>query len=251
MNATLALADAARRFFIVHAHPEPASFNGAMTREAVLALRAAGHTVDVSDLYAMDFDPVSDRRNFLTVRDPERFRQQDEEEYASECNGYVPELQAEMDKLAGCDMLILQFPLWWLGLPAVLKGWIDRVFAVGRAYGRGRYFDRGVFAGKRAMCAVTVGGPLPAYTDIGVYGPIGSILFPIHHGILGFVGFTVVEPFLVFGPSRMGHEARRACLARYRDRLLGLDGAATLPALKLADYDGLVLKPAFRARPIA
>ena len=42
-----------------------------------------------------------------------------------------------MDKLAWCEVLIFQFPLWWLGLPAILKGWVDRVFAVGRAYGGG------------------------------------------------------------------------------------------------------------------
>src|SRR5215469_18028323 len=76
------------RFFIVHAHHEPTSFNGAMTREAVAALQAAGHEVVVSDLYAMGFDPVSDRRNFVTVANPERLRQQSEEAYASEHDGF-------------------------------------------------------------------------------------------------------------------------------------------------------------------
>src|SRR5262245_30486110 len=63
------------RVFIVHAHPEPQSFNGAMTRNASAVLAAAGHEVVVSDLYRMGFDPVSSRRNFLTVLDPEYFRQ--------------------------------------------------------------------------------------------------------------------------------------------------------------------------------
>lgn len=141
------------RLFIVHAHHEPTSFNGAMTREAVASLSGVGHEVVVSDLYAMGFDPVSDRRNFTTVKDPERLKQQNEESYASEHNGYVAELQSEMDKLVWCDALILQFPLWWLGLPAILKGWVDRVFAVGRAYGGGRYFNRGVLSPRRAMCS--------------------------------------------------------------------------------------------------
>ena len=55
------------RVFIVHAHPEERSFNGAMTRMASETLAAAGHDVLVSDLYRMGFDPVSDRRNFVTV----------------------------------------------------------------------------------------------------------------------------------------------------------------------------------------
>ena len=51
------------RVFIVHAHPEPKSFNGAMTRAASEALREAGHEIEVSDLYAMGFNPVSGRGN--------------------------------------------------------------------------------------------------------------------------------------------------------------------------------------------
>ena len=234
------------RFFIVHAHHEPSSFNGAMTREATACLGAAGHEVVVSDLYAMDFDPVSDRRNFTSVKDPERLKQQSEEAHASECNGYVAELQSEMDKLLWCDALVLQFPLWWLGLPAILKGWVDRVFAVGRAYGGGRYFNRGVLAPRRAMCSVTVGGPADAYSSIGAYGSLEPILLPIHHGILGFVGFTVVEPFVVHAPVRMSPEERARCLGAYRSRLLGFAAAPVRPTLDMADYEGLVLKPSLR-----
>jgi NAD(P)H dehydrogenase (quinone) len=230
------------RVFIVHAHHEPTSFNGAMTLEAMNVLPAAGHSVVVSDLYAMGFDPVSDRRNFVSARDPNRLKQQDEEEFASKHDGYVPELQAEMDKLVWCDVLIFQFPLWWLGMPAMLKGWVDRVFAVGRAYGSGRYFDCGVFTGKRAMCSITVGGLAPVYTEIGIYGSIESILYPIHHGILGFVGFTVIQPFVVYGPSRISHEARTGYLKHYGERLLTLYTAPTVPRPSVTDYEGFVLK---------
>jgi len=236
------------RVFIVHAHHEPSSFNGALTREAVAALTAAGHEVVVSDLYAMGFDPVSDRRNFLTVKDPDRLRQQTEETHASEHNGYVEALQAEMDKLAWCDTLIFQFPLWWFGLPAILKGWVDRVFAVGRAYGGGRWFDRGVFAGKRAMCSVTAGGPAPMFSEHGINGPLTRLLFPILQGILQFVGFTVMEPFIVHAPARLSDEERAGYLARYREHVLSLPSAPVLPGPKTADYDErLVLKTALRS----
>jgi NAD(P)H dehydrogenase (quinone) len=122
------------RVFIVHAHPEPMSFNGALTRTATETLRAHGHEVIVSDLYAADFNPVSDRRNFVTVQDAD----------------FAPEIAAEMEKLFWCDALILQFPLWWFGLPAILQGWADRVFASGgRIYGGGKWYDRGVWASAR------------------------------------------------------------------------------------------------------
>jgi NAD(P)H dehydrogenase (quinone) len=230
------------RILIVHAHHEPASFNGAMTREAREALLAGGHEVIVSDLHAMRFDPVSDRRNFTSCWNAELLKQQDEETLASRVGGYVPELQAEMDKLAWCDALILQFPLWWFGMPAILKGWVDRVFAVGRAYGNRRWFDRGVFAGKLAMCSLTVGGLEEIYSGQGINGPIAGILHPIHHGILAFTGFAVVEPFVVYGPSRMSQQARQACLARYRERVLALPGAPRLATPATADYDERLLR---------
>ncbi|WP_367153848.1 NAD(P)H-dependent oxidoreductase [Mesorhizobium sp.] len=78
------------RIFIVHAHPEPNSFNGALTREAQGALSGAGHEVVVSDLYAMGFNPVSDRRNFTTVRDATYYRQQAEEANAVPTTGLLP-----------------------------------------------------------------------------------------------------------------------------------------------------------------
>jgi NAD(P)H dehydrogenase (quinone) len=237
------------RVFIVHAHHERQSFNGAMTREATTALAAAGHAVIVSDLYAMKFNPVSDRGNFVTVRDPAYLRQQQEEIYAAENNGFAPDIQDEMDKLFWCDALIFQFPLWWFGLPAILKGWVDRVFAMRRIYGGGVYYDRGVFAGKRAMCSVTIGGRATVYSEYGLNGPISTILYPINHGILYFTGFTVIEPFIVHAPARLSHQERKEHLASYRLRVLQLATASTINFPRLVDYDeDAVLKPELRPR---
>jgi NAD(P)H dehydrogenase (quinone) len=237
------------RVFIVHAHPEPKSFNGALTRAATEALTAAGHQVVISDLYAMAFNPVSDRRNFTTTHDPDYYRQQAEEAHAVTHEGLAGDITAELDKLDWCDALILQFPLWWFGLPAILKGWIDRVFVSGgRVYGGGKWYDNGVFAGKRAMCSLTIGGPASMYSEHGLSGPIGSILYPVNHGMLYFTGFTVVEPFLVHSPVRISAEDRAAHLARYRARVLGLATAPVLTYPKLADYDErMVLKAPPRA----
>ena len=139
---------------------------------------------------------------------------------------------------SGCDALILQFPLRWFGLPAILKGWVDRVFAAGgRIYGGGKWYDRGVLAGKRAMCSVTIGGPPPIYSDRGLNGPLAAILFPINPGMLYFTGFTVIEPFLVHAPARLADAERVAHFARYRDRVLALAAAPTIAFPKLADYD--------------
>lgn len=225
------------RVFIVHAHHEPKSFNGAMTETAVAALGAAGHEVILSDLYRMGFDPVSDRRNFTTVKDAAYLRQQAEESFAHQHQGFAPQIATELEKLFWCEALIFQFPLWWFGLPAILKGWVDRVFALGPVYGGGRRYDKGVLAGRRAMCALTTGGAATSYGENGINGEIGSLLYPINHGIFAFTGFTVIEPFVVYGPARLTEMERVSELARYRARLLTLAEAPTLTYRRLEEYD--------------
>lgn len=218
------------RVLIVFAHPERDSFNGFLLDQALSALTAAGHEVVVSDLYRLGFDPVSGRGNFVHDTAPGRLDLQTEEARASAEDGFVPALQAEMDAVAGCDLLVLQFPIWWLGPPAILKGWIDRVFAAGRAYGGGRSFDEGSFAGKRAFCVVTTGGPASVYSPDGAYAPIEEVLFPLHRGTLGFTGFTVLEPLAFYGPKRWMTEIERLEAGRrYVARLADLDSAPVIP----------------------
>jgi len=216
---------------IVYAHHEPSSFNAALLQVAASTLEEAGHRVTVSDLYAMKFDPVSDRRNFTTVFDPNRLSQQAEEAHASRHQTFAPDLASEMFKLRSCDLLIFHFPIWWLGMPAILKGWVDRVFALGVVYGGGRYFGNGVMRGKSAMCIVTVGGLENDYDGSSKYASIETVLYPIHRGILEFTGFEVLSPFVAYGPGRVGPAERRADLVALRARLENLDLAPTRRAL--------------------
>ena len=209
--------------FIVHAHHEPESFNGAMTARATKELESAGHEVAVSDLYAMGFDPVSDRRSFTTTANADYLKQQREEQHASEHDGFAPDIAAEMDKLDACDLLVFQFPLWWFGMPAILKGWVDRVLAMGRMYGGGRWYDSGVLQGKRAMVAMTTGGPGSMYVPPAGHESLNptleTILTPIHHGVFWFTGMRVLEPFVAWSPAHLDDELRTATLDGYAAHL--------------------------------
>ncbi|KEF42451.1 MAG: NADPH quinone oxidoreductase [Cyanobium sp. CACIAM 14] len=210
--------------FIVYWHPEPKSFNHAMFITAQHALSSSGWDVETSDLHAMGFNPVSSRANFLSVKDPDYLKLQIEEMHATEVDGFASDLRAEMDKLESCDLMIWQFPLWWFGLPAVLKGWVDRVFAMGRTYGGGRLYDQGVFRGRRALLSLTTGGPSEAYVKGGFNGDLHGILKPIHRGMLQFVGFDVLAPHIVYAPVRMTDEQRAAELEAFGRRLAAIDG---------------------------
>ncbi|MGB8260830.1 MAG: NAD(P)H-dependent oxidoreductase [Terracidiphilus sp.] len=204
---------------IVFAHPERKSFNGALFDTAVDTLQAAGHTVVTSDLYAMHFDPSSSRANFTACKDPDYFKPQVEELHATGTGGFSPELEAEIRKLEAADLVIFQFPLWWFGLPAILKGWVDRVFAMGRAYGGGRVYESGVFRGKRALLSLTTGGPEAAYMPGGFNGDLRGILRPIHRGVFEFCGFSVLAPAVFYGPVRAEEAERAKWLAAWAARL--------------------------------
>jgi NAD(P)H dehydrogenase (quinone) len=207
------------KVFVVYWHPEPQSFNGAMFRTACEALAGAGHEVRTSNLHEMRFDPVSSRKNFATVKDPNYFKQQIEEMHATEMNSFSAEIVFEMEKIEWCDLMIWQFPLWWFGLPAVLKGWVDRVFAMGRIYNFEHIYGTGLFRGKRALLSLTTGGPEEAYREGGFNGDIAAILRPIHRGMLQFVGFDVLAPQIVYAPVRMTDEQRQHYMTAYAKRL--------------------------------
>src|SRR5581483_12059572 len=121
----------------------------------------------------------------------------------------------EIEKIEWCDLMIWQLPLWWFGLPGILKGWVDRVFAMGRTYGGDKLYANGVFRGKKALLSITTGGPAPAYVKGGPQGDINAILRPMQRGMLQFVGFEVLAPQIIYGPVRMDDSQRKELLTAY------------------------------------
>ncbi len=235
---------------IVYAHPEQKSFNGAMKDTAVETLSAAGHDVVVSDLYAMGFNPVASREDMTgEMTNPDFFSLATEQTAAYEGGRTAPDIAAEMDKLQRADFVIFQFPVWWFGMPAMLKGWADRVFARGFAYLPGRKYDTGMFSGKLAMVAATTGTSADTYAPDGIDGDILTVLWPIHNGLLRYSGFDVLPPFVAYMPGRVGEEGRRAYLDAYTKRLAEIDATPRLFFHSKEDYGANErLKPGVLAR---
>jgi NAD(P)H dehydrogenase (quinone) len=229
---------------IVLAHPEPSSFNAQMAALAAETLRDQGHTTEVSDLYAARFDPLEGPRHYAQRASTERFDAQDEQRNASDKRTLPPETRAEIEKLQRADLLILQYPMWWFTVPAMLKGWFDRVLVYGETYTSRMRYDMGRFRGRRAMLSVTLGGPEPTFAYNGRNGDIDLLLWPMAMSLY-FVGYTVLPHFTAFGiegglkysdPDEMIARLKRY-KCKYSERLRILDGLRPLDFSGWADWD--------------
>ena len=227
----------------VHAHPQGSSFNARLFRDGVDAL-SRDHDVEVTDLYAQGFDPV------LGPSDLGQPHGRDGnlvdlmgEAYAA---GDVPaDVVEEQRKLATADLLVLQFPLWWYGPPAILKGWFDRVLTNGFAYGPTdpetglplRYGE-GLLAGRRALVIVTAGEDDRSIGSRGISGDIDSLLFPLTHGTLWYTGIEPLDLHVVHDADGLTVDAIEAESARLLERLAGIDTEApSSPYRRLRDGD--------------
>ncbi|HZZ94703.1 MAG TPA: NAD(P)H-dependent oxidoreductase [Usitatibacter sp.] len=107
------------RYLVLFAHPDPASFDAALHERVVAVLRANGHDIDDCDLYAERFNPVlgyEERRKYNDEGAPH------------------PEVESHIRRLREAQGLAFVFPTWFYGMPAILKGYLDRVWLPGIAF---------------------------------------------------------------------------------------------------------------------
>lgn len=243
------------KVLIVFAHPEQRSLNGSLRDVATRELEAQGHEVRVTDLYAQGWKSEVDRADFPSLLADARLAPAAASKQAFEAGTLTPDVKREIEKLLWADVLILQFPLWWFSMPAILKGWVDRVFAYGFAYGVGEHSDKrwgdrygeGTLAGKRAMLIVTAGGWQEHYSARGINGPIEDLLFPINHGILYYPGYDVLPPFVVYKADKLGEAGFEAIAERLRERMRTLATASPIPYRRQNGGDYLIPSMQLRA----
>ena len=242
---------------IVFAHPEPQSFNGALKDRALGTLRAQGHEVVVSDLYQMNWKADLGENDFLGCRaNPNFLDLSKEQEHMMSTYGPNAEVDAEQAKVLWCELMIFQFPMWWFGMPAILKGWVDRVMVRGFAYVKGRKYDTGMFKGRRAMVSTTTGTAASLYEPDGIDGDLNHILWPIHNGIFRYLGFDVLPPVASWMPAGVSASQREEYLAAYAERLTNIDDTKPLFFHPSEDYGpdqrlkpGVVARSGFQWNP--
>lgn len=235
---------------IVFAHPEPKSFGRALLDRSVETLQSCGHQVVVSDLYAMGFNPVADGQDFIQRRFPNALQYDREQKLASQTRAFTEDIQAEIDKVIACDLLILQFPLWWFSVPAIMKGWIDRVFANGTVYGSGGMrFDNGGLKGRKAMLAFTTGCFPEMMEPDGLLGARDVILWPLQYGTFGYSGLQVLEPFVGWSIQYTDDAKRQNYLDQYAERLRRIELEEPMQTHVLDDFSAdWRLKPGIEPR---
>ncbi|GAB3477132.1 NAD(P)H-dependent oxidoreductase [Nocardiopsis coralliicola] len=226
----------------VYTHPRRDSLNQHLLQAGSSAL-SEQYAVTVSDLYADGFDPaLSDRDLGSLGGTPGNLAELTGDAYAR--GEVLPEVRREQERLAAAELLVLQFPLWWYGPPAMLKGWIDRVLQTGfaqgdldEATGLPRRYGDGRLLGRKALVIVTAGDDPRTLGPRGVSGDIESLLFPLTHGALWYVGIETLDLHVVYDADGIGPQGREEQAERLAKRIAGLSSERPRPFRRLLDGD--------------
>lgn len=228
----------------VSAHPEPASLNGALRRGGIAHLRECGLEVIESDLYAMGWDPVLRRTETgMAPDDPDRFRVSADVRAAHAEGSLSADVRIEQDKLMRCDAVVVQFPLWWYSVPAILKGWFDRVLVSGFAFGidpvtgRRLRFEQGPLVGRRALAVITLGDRPQSIGPRGKSGELTELLFGLLHGTFAYTGLDVLAPWALPSADRLAEDDPAAFASVLEDLCGRLD--------RLFDEKAIAYRPQF------
>jgi len=212
---------------IVYAHHEPTSLTAAMKNVALTQLSQKNDNVVVSDLYGEGFSPLAQKWDFVTTSG-NHFNYMLEQRHAAHLDmAFSPDILGEIQKIQTAELVLFITPIWWFSVPAILKGWFDRVLAMGVAWDGGRIYEDGLLRGKQAMLIAAAGGPEIYYHENGRHkASVLQVLHPINHGTLAFCGFNVHEPFVVLNSLGMDSAGRAEALKDLRFRI---DNLTTSP----------------------
>src|SRR3989338_7878250 len=143
---------------IVYAHHEPTSFTAAMKNLAVQVLSSQSHNVTVSDLWGQGFNATAQKWDFVTTTGG-HFNYMLEQKHAAKLEmSFSPDILGEIEKVKAANLILFVTPIWWFGVPAIMKGWFDRVLAMGVAWDGGQIYESGLLRSKQAMFIGPAGG---------------------------------------------------------------------------------------------
>lgn len=159
---------------VIFAHPNQESFCKGIVDTIKSVSEKKGDNIVIRDLYKIGFDPILKPSDFESMQ-----------------SGKIPEdIGAEQEFVKWADFITLVYPVWWVGLPAILKGYVDRVFSYGFAYESVNGVPRGLLTGKKALVFCTTGTPNEVYEQNGMHN---SMKQTTGSGIFNFTGIEVIK----------------------------------------------------------
>ncbi|MBA9028492.1 NAD(P)H-dependent oxidoreductase [Peribacillus huizhouensis] len=188
------------KHLIVYAHPYPESLNHAILETTVNTLKKNDNEVVVRDLYALDFQPVL----------------KPEDTAAMKAGNTPNDIKTEQEFIAEADVITFIYPIWWTGLPAILKGYVDRVFAFGFAYSAGEEGTIKLLKGKKGLIINTHGHPNEVYDEMGM---TAGLKVTSDTGIFDFTGIEPVDHLLFGSIGYLDEEAYKGMLKKVEDTI--------------------------------
>ena len=196
------------KHLVIVAHPRVDSLTMCLARAYVDELATRGHQHTLHDLYRLEFDPVLTETEIAQAQSHSR---------------PAEILQAQQD-IEAADALTVIYPLWWLSMPAILKGYIDRVFAPGFAYESRQGQVHGLLTGKKCVLVTLSGTPLPLLAGTGQWNAVkllqdAHVFRAVGFELLEHLHFDHIEPGLPAATAKQ-HIAR---VRRCADEHFGMD----------------------------
>lgn len=158
---------------IIYSHPNQFSFNHAIKEKVISLINSRGDQYQLIDLYAQKFQPVLSVDDFIALQN----------------NTVEDDIKKNQSMITEANNLIFIYPVWWYGQPAILKGWIDRVFSSGFAYQDDENGFLPLLTGKTATVIVTLGSQQEILLQYGMDDFMKNMIV----GTLNLVGITDVN----------------------------------------------------------
>lgn len=180
-------------YVIIYAHPGPKSFNHAILERVESILRKAKKSFEVRNLYALKFNPNLGANEI----------------YPAGHGRTPPDVAREQRFVREAEAIIFIYPIWWFGMPAILKGYIDRVFSEGFAYSIDGEKLTGLLTGKKAVIINTTGGPRELFAHTGYEEAMRKAT---DSAIVEFCGMEIVEHRYLYAVQSIDDAARKRML---------------------------------------
>ncbi|MBP1167472.1 NAD(P)H dehydrogenase (quinone) [Chryseobacterium sp. PvR013] len=162
------------RHLIIYAHPNNNSLNHNLLNTVIETLQSCNQEVIVRDLYAIGFDPV------LSLADMQEQR----------LGKVSDDIKIEQEHISWAEQITFIYPIWWTGLPAIMKGYIDRVFSYGFAYRYDQGIQKGLLKGKKTVIINTHGKSHEEYEKTGMDK---ALTLTSDHGIFMYSGLEIIR----------------------------------------------------------